>query len=46
SLPTPTLPTCNWRVTRRAASVGGGGAGIPRLTLVALTVASIAHPVP
>src|SRR5882757_3023446 len=27
SLPTPTVPTCNWRVDRRGASVGGGGAG-------------------
>jgi len=29
SLPTPTLPTLNWRVLRRGASVGAGGAGIP-----------------
>src|SRR5882724_7156308 len=43
SLPTPTLPTFSWRVARRGASVGGGGAGIPRLTLVGLTSASIAH---
>ena len=30
SLPTPTLPTISWRVLRRGASVGAGGAGMPR----------------
>src|SRR5690606_38045153 len=31
SLPTPTLPTWNCRVTRRGASTGGGAAGMPKL---------------
>jgi hypothetical protein len=34
SEPTPTEPTLIWRVFRRGASVGGGAAGIPRLTEV------------
>src|ERR1700722_5630022 len=29
SLPMPTAPTMSWRVLRRGASVGAGGAGIP-----------------
>jgi len=32
SLPTPTEPTCSWRVLRRSASTGGGRAGIPSAT--------------
>jgi hypothetical protein len=32
SLPTPTLPTCSWRVGRRGASTGTGAVGIPRDT--------------
>ncbi len=33
SEPTPTAPTCSCRVRRRGASVGAGGAGMPRETL-------------
>src|SRR3954453_23405400 len=29
SLPTPTSPTISWRVFRRGANVGAGGAGMP-----------------
>src|ERR671917_448203 len=34
ALPTPTAPTCNWRVSPRSASTGGGKAGIPSATLL------------
>src|SRR3954469_19515130 len=37
SLPTPTPPTWSCRVFRRGASTGGGAAGMPRLTGVAMT---------
>jgi hypothetical protein len=37
SLPTPTPPTSSWRVFRRGASTGGGAAGMPRLTGIAMT---------
>ena len=32
SLPMPTSPTISWRVLRRGASVGTGGAGMPKPT--------------
>ena len=41
SEPTPTAPTCNCRVFRRAAKVGAGGTGMPRETL---TTPSIPRP--
>ena len=34
--PTPTPPTSSWRVFRRGASTGGGAAGMPRLTGIAM----------
>src|SRR3954465_14169014 len=37
SLPTPTPPTSSWRVFRRGASTGGGAAGMPRPTGIAMT---------
>ncbi len=37
SLPTPTSRTISWRVLRRGARTGAGGAGIPRLTFAVLT---------
>ena len=37
SLPTPTPPTSSWRVFRRGARTGGGAAGMPRLTGIAMT---------
>src|SRR3954466_7913271 len=37
SLPTPTPPTSSWRVLRRGASTGGGAAGMPRPTGIAMT---------
>src|SRR4051794_38893326 len=36
SLPTPTPPTSSCRVLRRGARTGGGGAGMPRLTGIAM----------
>src|SRR3954469_10319055 len=37
SLPTPTPPTSSCRVLRRGARTGGGAAGMPRLTGIAMT---------
>src|SRR3712207_9459284 len=37
SLPTPTPPTSSCRVLRRGARTGGGAAGMPRLTVIAMT---------
>ena len=36
SLPTPTSPTMSWRVLRRGARTGGGAAGMPRPTGIAM----------
>ena len=43
SLPTPTPPTSSCRVFRRGARTGGGAAGMPRLTGIAMP-ASIPRP--
>src|SRR3712207_9260043 len=37
SLPTPTPPTSSCRVLRRGARTGGGAAGMPRPTGIAMT---------
>ena len=43
SLPTPTPPTSSWRVLRRGARTGGGAAGMPRPTGIAMRPVSPAR---